>query len=71
MTVNDLIDLLYLYNGSDEITITEQKNNVSMWRPLTNRDLGEIKCGDKKIIRLAPNIQDKIDDSEPTEFCIG
>ena len=73
MTVNELIDALYCYNGTTEITILETKGNVTRWRPLEASDFETIQCGDKRVMRLAPHIAWKIDESNPKnlEFYIG
>lgn len=73
MTVNELIDALYCYNGNTEITILETKDNVTQWRSLEPSDFETIKCGDKRVMRLAPHIAWKIQESNPQnmDFYIG
>lgn len=56
MTVNELIDSLYCYDGNTEITILEQKDNTIFWRPLEQKDFDTIQCGDKRVMRLHANI---------------
>lgn len=70
MTVNELIDALYCYDGNTEITILEKEGNVTKWRPLEQCDFETIKCGNKRVMRLHPKIAWQID-NEPTEFGIG
>lgn len=61
MTVTELIDALYCYNGNTEITILETNGNVTQWRPLEQRDFETIQAGDKRVMRLHPNIAYQIE----------
>lgn len=69
MTVNELIDALYCYDGKTEITILETKDNMTFWRPLEPSDFETIKCGDKRVMRLHSKIAWKIE--PPKEYEVG
>lgn len=70
MTVNELIDALYCYDGNTEITILDKKDNMIFWRSLEPKDFETIAAGSKRVMRLHPNIAYQINPDE-IEFGIG
>lgn len=72
MTVNELIDALYCYDGNTEVTIIEHQGNVTRWRPIEQKDFETIPCGNKRVMRLHANIAYEIHpDQEPQPLTCG